>query len=252
MRLFKKGSRFGLIPDKKDNRDFIYKTRKMAVDLPETTDKRNIALFPWRYDQEDIGSCVAHGGMVEPYRAILKKNGLPDFAPSPLFGYWIAREDKNNDTGASIRDAFKAMNVYGLCAEKRWPYMAYKFALTPNSLAFVDALDHQSIMYERIYPVTQNAIMDVLSRGFPVTFGMELYQSFMNVTKNGIVKRPNRWCDRYLGGHCLLIFDYDKDYVTILNSWGRSWGDDGLCYVPWSYILDSKLARDFWILHDVE
>lgn len=250
----KRASRLGLIPDKKDERDFIYKARLPMRELPESTLLKNISRFPWRYNQGSLGSCVGHGGMAEIYRAALIQNGQPDHAPSPLFGYWIAREDKKNDTGASIRDAFKAMNQFGLCSEKLWPYRPEKFADTPSPLAFQEALEHQAIRYERIYPVSQGAIMDALSQGYPVTFGMDLYSSFMSkeTERTGVVRKPRKCREKFLGGHCLLIFDYDPEGVTILNSWGREWGDGGLCYVSWDHLLDSSLCRDFWVIYLTE
>lgn len=40
----------------------------------------------------------------------------------------------------------------------------------------------------------------------------------------------------YQGGHCVLITGYDEYGFTIMNSWGRSWGDGGYTYLPYNDI----------------
>lgn len=253
MRIFskRKAARFGLIPDKKDKRDFIYKIRKPLTDLPISTERKNINAFIWRYDQKDIGSCVSHG-MCEAFRRTLQVTNKPDFDPSPLFAYWISRVDKLKDTGASIRDAFKAMSNYGLCSETFWPYITTKFANTPSEISFTEALDHQVILYEKIEPVTKDAIKDAVSRGYPVVYGKDLYSSFMSQRTNetGRVSTPGR-CEKFQGRHCMVIFDYEEAGTIELNSWGRGWGQSGVCEVPWEYVLSDK-CRDFWVIYMTE
>jgi len=238
----------GLIKDKTDERDILYKVRRPGL-APASTQMKNIREFPWRYDQADIGSCVGHG-ITEAFRRVLQVNKQPDFAPSRLFAYWIAREDKYNDTGASIRDAFKAMNKYGLCSEITYPYITSLFAATPSDAAFKEALDHQSIRYERL-PRTKEAIMDAVSQGFPVVYGKLIYESFMSrkTADTGIVPIPKVKCEANYGGHCMCIFDYDEKYTIELNSWGVDWGQGGACKVPWEYVLDPNLCFDFWVLY---
>jgi C1A family cysteine protease len=254
-KLFRRKNRpsWGLIPDKKDKRDFRYKVTRTLIELPVSTERKNISAFPWRYDQGSLGSCVGQG-ISEAFRRTLQVTEKPDFDPSRLFAYWISREDKLNDTGASIRDGFKAMNRDGLCSEKTWPYIINKFADTPHSLAFFEAAEHQTITYESIYPVTKNAIMDAVSRGFPVVYGKNIYSSFMTdrVKRTGEVPMPRKCRDSYLGGHCMVIFDYDQDGTVELNSWGSGWGDGGVAKVPWEYVLKDSLCRDFWVIYLTE
>jgi len=241
----------GAIKDIDDPRDIVYKVRRYKG-LPESTNRQNIRKFCHRYDQKSLGSCVGHG-VAEAYRHVLKVNGQPDFAPSRLFAYYIAREDKKNDTGASIRNAFKAINKLGLCSEKTIPYHINKFAETPSPEALTEALDHQSIRYERL-PQTKEAIKDTISRGYPVVYGKLLYDSFMSeqVAESGEIPLPDKNNETLHGGHCMVIFDYDKYGTVELNSWGFDWGQGGLCHVPWEYVLDPKLCMDFWTFYVVE
>ena len=241
----------GLNLDKVDKRDILYKIVRPGI-VPKTTNRVNIDCFPYRYDQGSLGSCVGHS-ITETFCRVLQVNNQPDFEPSRLFAYYIARRDKNNDSGASIRDAFKAINKQGLCSEKTYPYKTCKFAQKPSDEAYREALDHQSIRYERL-PQIKEVIMDAVSKGYPVVYGKSLHESFMSdkTAKTGIVPFPDMKKERCYGGHAMVIFDYDQDYTIELNSWGKDWGQNGSCQVPWEYVLDPQLTFDFWVLYTTE
>jgi hypothetical protein len=246
---------FGHKKDTWDPKDIYYKVRKPVEQLPVSTELKNLKAFTWRYDQFNLGACVGHG-IVAGFRRSLQVNGQPDFAPSRRFAYYIARPDdeKGVDSGAQIRDGFKAVNKFGLCSEDLWAYIIEKFAECPTKEAFNEALKHKSIVYERIYPVTKEAIMDALFHGFPVVYGMRLFESFMSkeVARTGIVPMPKKW-EQEVGSHCKAMFDYDntRNVVNELNSWGPEWGKNGTCDIPWEYIL-SKYSSDFWVFYKTE
>jgi hypothetical protein len=244
----------GFLPDRVDDRDIVYnRLRRFRKDLPESTNMVNISRFPFRYDQGQLGSCVGHG-VSGAFRRVLQVNKMEDFEPSRLFAYYIARREKNEDTGASIRDAFKAMNREGLCNEKTWPYIERKFSVKPPEEAFKEAEDHQTIRYERIFPASREAIMDAIYQGFPVVYGQKIFESFLSdeVARTGVVPHPNEARETFYGWHCKVIFDYESDYVIELNSWGKKWGLNGLCKIPWSMILDPEISRDFWVIYLTE
>ena len=244
---------FGLKRDVPDNRDVLYKVRLPGL-APETTNMRNIKAFSLRYDQGNLGSCTANAALYA-FRRVLQINSQPDFEASRLFAYYNARTDdsKTEDSGASIRDVIKGLAKYGVCSEAQWPYLINKFAERPTPVAFLEALDHQAIKYERL-PQTKEAIMDAVWRGFPVVYGKLLYESFMTeeVARTGVVPYPKTCWESQMGGHAMLIFDYEKDYTIEPNSWGAGWGIDGICKVPWKYVLNPKLAFDFWVIYITE
>jgi hypothetical protein len=246
---------FGLKRDIKDDRDHIYKSRRPLKELPDSTHMKNINAFHVRYDQQNLGSCVGNG-VLAAFRRTLQVNKQPDFDGSRLFAYYNARsdEDKPSDSGASIRDGIKALNKYGLCSEAMWPYIVARFAEKPPPEAFNEGLDHQALQYDRIYPVTKDAIKDALVQGYPIVYGKILYESFMTeeVSRTGIVPLPRKCCDNEIGGHCMDIFDYDNEGLWELNSWGADWGINGICKIPWKYVLDPKLAFDFWVVYLTE
>lgn len=242
---------FGLKRDKVDPRDRVYTPRyKARVLLPESTERRNFKNFPFRWDQGSIGSCTGHGAAAGFIRALIKNN-QPIYDPSRLYAYYNAREDdcKAEDSGASIRDVIKGLNKYGLCKEETWPYIPSKFAVKPSDQAYTEGEKHQTLEYYRIYPVTKEAIMSAIYEGYAIVYGQILYESFMSeeVARTGIVPYPKCWEDQ-VGGHCKCVTDYEEAGVFELNSWGRTWGSDGGCLIPWKYILDPKKSFDMWVI----
>lgn len=242
---------FGLKRDTLDVRDRVYVPRyKTKMVYPETTERRHFKFFPFRWDQGSIGSCTGHGASAA-FVAALLRNDKPIFDPSRLFAYYNARDDasKGEDSGASIRDVIKGLNKYGLCKEETWPYIESKFAEKPSVEAFTEAEKHQTIEYYRIYPVTKEAIMDAIYNGYAVVYGQILYESFMSegVARTGLVPYPKCFEDQ-IGGHCKCIMDYEKEGVFELNSWGKGWGSDGGCLIPWKYVLDKDKSFDFWVI----
>lgn len=247
-----RGHKFALRKDKRDKRDFVYKLRRYGV-APESTERKNINSFSVRYDQGNIGSCGLNS-FLYIFRYMLKTNGQSDFNGSRLYGYYNARNNKSEDTGVTLRDVYKSTNKFGICSEELWPYKVNKFAIEPPEIAYKDGEKHQSIRYERIYPVTKEAIKDAISNGIPIHFGMRIYSSFMTdeVARTGIVPIPSRCFEECLGGHAMAGFDYDSEYVITLNSWGSSWGQNGVCQIPWEVILNPRLVSDVWVLYETE
>lgn len=246
---------FGLIKDKIDVRDRLYKARYKATTLPEDTGMKNFNRFPFTWDQAILGSCVGQavsGGFV----LTLLTNNQKVFNPSRLYAYYNARADENKyeDSGASIRDGIKGLVKFGLCEESTWPYDVSKFTIKPPEKAYKEGDLNQALIYERIYPVTKDKIMDAIHRGYPVVYGKKLFESFMSdaVKETGIVPYPKKCWEDELGGHAMFILDYEKDYVIEKNSWGDDWGFQGGCRVPWKYVLDGDLCFDFWVLYQVE
>jgi C1A family cysteine protease len=160
----------------------------------------------------------------------------------------------DTDSGAMIRDGMKSVAKVGVCAEDTWAYDISKFTEKPPTKAYTEAKKHQALLYKRIIP-TLHQLQGALAAGYPVVFGFSVYESFMSadVAKTGEVPLPPR-NEQMIGGHAVVAVGYDDKIQRFIvrNSWGKSWGKKGYCTMPYGYLTDPQLARDFWSIYTVE
>ena len=132
--------------------------------------------------------------------------------------------------------------------------MITKFAKKPTAKSYKDALKHAAIRYARV-PHTEMGLQNVLASGYPISFGFTVYESFeSDVGSNGIVPMPEP-DERTLGGHAVVAIGYKNQGPALLRVsqlLGAAWGDDGYFWLPTSYVTSSNLARDFWVIEQVE
>src|ERR1700761_6388176 len=107
--------------------------------LPPTVDLRD--KFGPVYDQGNLGSCTANAGAAA-YNYISK---CPQ-NPSRLFLYYNERlldGDVSSDAGSSLSQCVNALEQFGVCGEKLWPYDISKFAEYPTQSCYDAAKDHE-------------------------------------------------------------------------------------------------------------
>lgn len=227
------------------------KTGKQA--LPTTLDFRTLypKLMPLVLDQGSLGSCTANA-CSNALRFILRKEKVKDWQPSRLYIYWFSRfieGTTNEDSGAVIRDVMTAIHTYGACTESLLPYNVNKYKLKPSNSCVRNATPHTRDF--KYLSVDSNilTIKQCLNAGFPIVFGIDVYESFESevVTKTGIVPIPNTTTEEFLGGHAVTMYGYDetKRHFIVMNSWGNSWGDKGYFYLPYDYL---QYMSDLWTM----
>lgn len=224
--------------------------------------------MPGVFDQGDLGSCTSQGvGAAIDYLQLLdirdKIFGKPEeFDPgvyvpvSRLFIYanerYMEGTPITEDSGAQIRDGIMAVRKYGVCRETLWPYTDHNCFVKPLDAAYAEALHHKILYGYRVdNSPGVNQIIRSLIHGYPVIFGMTVYESFMTheVEKSGIIPMPGPH-EQILGGHCMDIVGYDlhKKTYRLRNSWGTSWGQEGYADAPMAMIENLDITSDCWTL----
>jgi C1A family cysteine protease len=245
MPVFKK---YGWKPDMPDIRDIYHNIDSFSSSIPEKVDMRYG--MPPIYNQGQLGSCTANAiaGAIQ-YDEL--KQELDSKVPSRLFIYYNEREIEGSvewDAGAIIRDGIKTIYKIGYCDELQWPYDITKFALKPDSMCYEEASHHKVLSYKRVNQDIHH-IKRVLASRFPIVYGFTVYSSFEtdDIERTGFVPMPEN-DESVLGGHAILAVGYNDDIECIIfrNSWGTKWGDKGYGYMPYEYITNPNLARDFW------
>jgi C1A family cysteine protease len=242
--------KYALKKDREDLRDLYYRSSfKNVTDLPKIIDMRS-QMSPV-VDQGDLGSCTANA-IVSGLREYLEiATGSNLVLLSRLFLYYQERLIEgtvHEDSGATLRDGMKVLNTIGVCPEEDEPYDIDRYTEPPSDKDIQDATNYKISSYQRI--INLNALKAALAEGLPVVFGFSVYQSFESdtVAQTGKIPMPEN-DEQLLGGHAVLAVGYDdtddqNSYLIIRNSWGKDWGDNGYCYMP--YPVFNKLVLDMW------
>lgn len=207
------------------------------------------------------GNCTANGiGFLVHFDLLNNhsKSKGSSFQPSRLFIYYferLAEGTVNDDAGAIIRDGIKVIANEGVCNEDAWPYDVSQFTVRPNTHAIQLAKEFQALEYKSLDNTNKGLLVNCLLQGFPITFGMSVYESFMSnkVASTGIVPMPRK-TESMIGGHCMAIVGYSLDFDAFIvrNSWGMGWGQKGYCRIPAEYLCNRDLASDFWAITMIE
>lgn len=241
----------------KDDRDYKFSThvalKKTNAALPPVNDLRVTSpkLIPAILDQGNLGSCTANA-CSNALRYLLRKQKIREWQPSRLYMYWFSRfleGTTNEDSGAYLRDVMTAIHTFGVCDETLLPYNVNRYKLRPSNSCVRNATPHiRNFKYLAVDP-TLSAIRQCINLGFPIVFGMDVYESFETeaVATTGVVPMPNESIEEYLGGHAVTIYGYNdtKKQFIVMNSWGQSWGDKGFFYLPYDYL---KYMFDLWTM----
>ncbi len=206
---------FGWVPQLPDHRDrMLAMPDMMAAALPPKVDLRSKHTFAV-LDQGQLGSCV---GMV------------------------------SEDSGCVIRDALRVAYNMGVPRETGWKYDIAKYAKAPPKHSYKSAPFHKITSYKAV-PVSVSGVKAALAQGFPVVFGVAVFNSFF--TGDGNIPMPN-YSDQVIGGHAMLAVGYDDstNRFDILNSWGVGWGVNGFGTIPYNYLGNPMLGDDYWTLQD--
>jgi len=240
----------GCIRGPEDHRDF--RMICGARDLPRKVDLREMC-SPVEH-QGQLNSCTANA-TVGAMEMLERRQGIEQRDLSRLFVYWNTRVidgSTDKDIGSYISNAMKAVQRNGACLETVWPYDTSTVFTKPKWEAYQDGLTRQAIEYARVDQGP--GVLQTLSRGFPVVFGMMLFASFDPVAgRTGVAPIPQPGEHR-VGGHAMLIVGYDLDEQMYLvrNSWGTGWGDGGYCKIPFAMVDDPGMSWDFWAVLSME
>lgn len=238
----------GAHPSTPDIRDFLHAAPyRVLAALPETVSLRS--QMPPVYDQGDLGSCTSNSAAAA-LRYAYAKAGKQIDDPSRLMIYYDERVIEGTvreDSGASIKDSAVTLLKQGACPEREWPYNVGRFTKKPTKACYKDAARIAS--YARV-PQDQTQMMGVLADLDPILVGFSVYQSFERVGRDGLVPLPKHG-EKLEGGHAVLVVGYRTQpdgslLFEVRNSWSADWGDGGYCWMPGAYLLNSKLAWDFW------
>lgn len=248
--------KYGWVKDTVDERDYFHDF-KLTLTHSDIKQVDLRTKCPNIYTQGLLGSRTANAIAAAYEFDELKQNEKEVFTPSRLFIYYNERTiDKDvitDDCGSSLRTGMKTIKKHGVCSEKSWLYDVTKYATKPPQECYDEGQKHKAVEYKRVKQ-TLEQLKQCLIEGFPIVFGMLVYESFETpaVVATGKVSIPLP-TEKCLGGHamCIVGFDDNIKCFVVRNSWGVEYGDKGYCYIPYDYVLNDKQAGDFWTVKKV-
>lgn len=203
-------------------------------------------------DQGQQGACSAFA-MVGIYEYILNKEKKLEYDLSESFLYYNARDLNENtsvekDTGSTFYHCIKSLETFGICSEEDCPYDPNTFNKKPSETAYENAKNNM-VSEALNVDLSVEAIKSAVEDGYPVAVSFKLYDSFNPV--NGFICRPSDdeiqkgATDKKNHTHAMVICgysDYERFFI-VRNSWGKGFGVEGYCYIPYSYVGDSQLVN---------
>ena len=206
---------------------------KCSVDYPKELKVLN---------QGKYGFCWAFvGAAIKTIQEYHETGRVMEFSPLA-----IAKETKKYDglkqEGSTYIDLFKTLYGYGSIKEHFYPYDLYN-----GNLVFPEIKDEDKITKYKIKNYAKLRTLDDLKQAInlnkPVALGLLVGNNFKSLRNNSgkFIKLP---FGESLSGHAILALEYDdnlewngyKGFIKILNSWDKTWGDNGFAWIPYDYI----------------
>ena len=216
-------------------------------------------------NQGQQGSCLAFT-LTSVFEYMMKQNKKDDCDLSEAFLYYNARNldengSVNEDNGSRFVPSLESLRKYGIALEKAWPYDDSVYDKKPSQEAYDDAATRKLV---KAMNVDRNvdAIKSALVDGFPVACSFTLFESFSNggayipmPSDEEIATLDDKSEDAEWrhSRHAMVIVGFSDKLQRFLvrNSWGIDWGDQGYCYIPYSYVAHPKLFNFACIISEV-
>ena len=184
--------------------------------------------------QKFLPTCTANAviGCVEFHRRADKDR----HEYSRLFLNWcgksLERTEKDANAGLSVSACFRALEMFGVCRESRWPYKNHRVTTKPSSRAFWAAERLLGIRYSQV-PMTLDGMRSCLARQLPFVLAFVRYK-FQTITPEGEFLLGSG----IIGSHAVMVVGYSDSIqkVLIRNSWGSAWGMQGYGLLSYEYL----------------
>ena len=256
--------KFGLIPDKKDDRDYIKKLPLKIGVSPKTFSLRKY-VPGGILNQKNTNACTGYAAanamniLINRMLELTSKESNYKFKKvSPLWLYYYARKYDfsltTKDEGGTLRAVVQAMKDPGAVVIDSMDENYSPTQEPPNNLYNLPKYKISSYLRIEKNKDTIETIQRCLDiEHLPVLCGIKLYEySVMDAYLNGgILKYNDRTMNRCLGGHALCIIGYrqidNEIYFEVVNCWGSLSGDSGFYYFP-AKICETEDLVDLWTI----
>jgi len=226
------------VEDSPDFRDFDY--RPALVRLKDSIDPpvERVVL-----DQGREGACTGFGLAAVVNLLLNRRN--EDRKVSPRMLYEMAKKfdrwEGEDYSGSSCRGAIRGWHSMGACSDEKAPYISSQ---KNWSLSIEQAMDARATTLGAYYRVTKRLsdFHAALNEVGVLYVSASVHKGWYKGTvKDG--KIPFK--SGTIGGHAFAVVGYNQKGFWVQNSWGETWGDNGVAL--WSYEDWLENVRDAWV-----
>lgn len=220
--------------------------------------------MPPIFNQGNNRSCTANACVASVWYQI---NRMKSFIGSRLneeysrmFTYYMTRwlgNNREDNTGGNLEKTCISLLRFGMLEQRNYDENKLD---EPSFYALATAHSNRINAYYSIYK-TKEDILEELYKYIPVVISVDM-DKMNDFDNNGLSRKCLDWksknseCKTY---HAMCIVGYSKDFnyygvkrdvFIIRNSWEKSFGKDGYCYVPCDQLTKYNLIECYSLVKD--
>ena len=209
-----------------------------------TVDPRSVVKVE---NQGSVGSCQGHSISSCCEWCYIIASGDTSLQLSRAYGYYETQrlDGISGDSGSTINGGVKLATEYGICREALWPYSG---RYNPQRPKPIDELRADAAKYKigKTYRLrSYDAVRTFLGSGQGAVH--------LGITWNSTVNGPvvNSYRAGGGGGHAISLYSLSdrkdsqgRPYCWMLNSWGKTWGNQG--WAEWSPAAIEQMLLARW------
>ena len=219
-----------------------------SADLPTSIDLSSD--LPPVGHQRNQNSCVgwASAYALKSFQEKIELRTTTLFSPSFIYNQ---RRDKSRDVGMSIIEALNIISDQGAAKLEDMPYNEADNLSQPSPTAKQNAKPFRIENWMKVNVLDMKEVRAHINARYPVIIAVEFDEGFRTASPNVgnmfVWKAP---VGNFGGYHAMLVVGYDNtlNALKVLNSWGDSWGNNGYCWIDYSYF--PKVVREGYIAKD--
>lgn len=227
----------GALFSKPDVRDYVAKTKQS--EFPTEFELK----MPKVKNQEKINSCVAHAlATTLEYFNQAETGEYKQMSTGYIYGN--RRFMLHKGSGMYTKDALKTVSKYGDVPNELFPVNIEVPEVIECFESEVDKIEEQGYFFkigEYFKLNNEAAIKTSLMENGPVIMSMKWFSDIKVV--DGVMK--TRGDGPSCGGHCMVIYGWNKTGWKVRNSWGYGFGDEGNVVIPYSVPI-----KEIWGVRD--
>lgn len=223
----------GIIFSSFDVRD--YKATTSIRTFPEEFELK----IPRVKSQGNISSCGANVlSCIVEYFNYVQHEDKTEMSVGYIYGN--RKESTHKAKGMILREALNTLRLYGDVSKTDFPYnteipdISNKFSKYANEL-YERGYANRISAYYKVKTIPE--FKAALRLKYPIAIGIKWYSDMKVV--DGILTTNYQG---YKGGHCMLLYGWNKKGWKVQNSWGTNFGNKGTCIIPFNMSIHEAWA----------